>query len=225
MGDYSGVWAFDVGLPASRSISGAIMVIIPNVLGMCCYSPFLDNRGNSVRGVEFCKRLSARFHLHIFKHLVGGEKLGEHEHHDASKAQEKAMAAIMATIQAAAEGDTHALQEMVREGASMTVADYDYRTPLHLACGEGHWHTALFLLANGADPSAADRWGNTPLIDAQRGETEVHADLEVLLTMFEDAQQSEGHLSKRLVFETIRAAEERRGNRPQKGTSEQSLVV
>ena len=31
--------------------------VIPNVMGICLYSPLLDAMGNSVRGVQFCEEL------------------------------------------------------------------------------------------------------------------------------------------------------------------------
>jgi len=37
-------------------------------------------------------------------------------------------------------------------------ADYDKRTPLHLACSEGHMDIALLLLSHGADLDAVDRF-------------------------------------------------------------------
>lgn len=51
-------------------------------------------------------------------------------------------------------------------GASVTFCDYDRRTPLHLAAGEGHANVCALLIENGAEISAKDRWGNTALSDA-----------------------------------------------------------
>ena len=42
-------------MPAKSGVSGAIIVVIPNVMGMMLYSPPLDKYGNSVRGMQFCK--------------------------------------------------------------------------------------------------------------------------------------------------------------------------
>lgn len=32
-----------------------MLVVVPNVMGMCLYSPPLDALGNSCRGVQFCE--------------------------------------------------------------------------------------------------------------------------------------------------------------------------
>lgn len=69
MYDYSGQFAFNVGLPTKSGVSGSLMVVIPNVMGICCWSPNLDQFGNSVRGVQFCEELVSVFNFHQYDNL------------------------------------------------------------------------------------------------------------------------------------------------------------
>lgn len=80
MSDYSGTWSCTVGIPAKSGISGGIMLIVPNVMGIAIYSPKVDEKGNSVRGVEFCKKLAEVFSLSIFDQMMRtGDKVNLRE--------------------------------------------------------------------------------------------------------------------------------------------------
>lgn len=72
MYNFAGQWAYSVGLPAKSGVSGGIIAVVPNHLGIAVFSPLLDPRGNSVRGIAVCEELSRQFELHIFDSLAYG---------------------------------------------------------------------------------------------------------------------------------------------------------
>ncbi|XP_063355153.1 glutaminase kidney isoform, mitochondrial isoform X3 [Pelmatolapia mariae] len=69
MYDFSGQFAFHVGLPAKSGVSGGILLVVPNVMGIVCWSPPLDKLGNSVRGIQFCTDLVELFNFHNYDNL------------------------------------------------------------------------------------------------------------------------------------------------------------
>jgi glutaminase len=55
-------------LPAKSGVSGNVMMVVPSQrLAVVTYSPRLDATGNSVRGVEVCKRFVNEFGLHPYR--------------------------------------------------------------------------------------------------------------------------------------------------------------
>lgn len=71
MYDYSGEWTYSVGLPAKSGVGGGIISVVPRQAGIAIFSPPLDERGNSTRGVRVCEELSKLFRLHMFDVLMG----------------------------------------------------------------------------------------------------------------------------------------------------------
>ncbi|MDJ0729902.1 MAG: glutaminase A [Crocosphaera sp.] len=66
MYDFSGEWLYRIGLPAKSGVGGGIIAVLPAQFGIGIFSPPLDARGNSVRGIKVCEELSQRFKFHLF---------------------------------------------------------------------------------------------------------------------------------------------------------------
>ena len=66
MYDYSGEWAYRVGLTAKSGVGGGIMAVLPGMGGLGVYSPRLDHLGNSARGIAVCEDMSEDLGVHIF---------------------------------------------------------------------------------------------------------------------------------------------------------------
>lgn len=66
MYNYAGEWAYTVGLPAKSGVAGGVIAVVPGHFGICVYSPPVDERGNSVRGIRVCETLSRYSGMHIF---------------------------------------------------------------------------------------------------------------------------------------------------------------
>lgn len=69
MYNYAGEWAYTVGLPAKSGVSGGVIAVVPGQFGICVFSPPVDERGNSVRGIRVCEDLSRNTGMHIFETL------------------------------------------------------------------------------------------------------------------------------------------------------------
>ena len=67
MYDFAGEWAHEVGLPAKSGVGGGIVAVVPGMMGIGVYSPRLDKKGTSVRGLKVCQSLSATLHLNVFE--------------------------------------------------------------------------------------------------------------------------------------------------------------
>ncbi len=62
----SGEFAINVGFPAKSGVGGGIMAAVPGKMGIGVVGPSLDEKGNSIAGLEILKDLSKNLDLSIF---------------------------------------------------------------------------------------------------------------------------------------------------------------
>jgi len=166
MYDFSGQWAYDIGVPAKSGVGGCVYIVIPNVCGIAIWSPRLDAVGNSVRAVQAAKLLTQRFAFHNFEVFSGLVQTKLDPTLPKSSGKQKQLSELLF---AASQGDPAALEQQYQAGVDLFAVDYDKRGALHLAGTEGHVEIAQFLIHHAADKtklSPKDRWGGTPLSDA-----------------------------------------------------------
>lgn len=112
----------------------------------------------------------------------GGEKVVQVQSQDdsekvslvsaASQPYEKEIRTVIAACQAASSGHVRILELLIKKGININEGDYDKRTPLHVASAANQLETVRVLLDHGANVNPFDRWGSTPLNDAENKEIE-----------------------------------------------------
>jgi glutaminase len=165
MYDGSGEFSIHIGLPAKSGVGGAVILVVPRLMGICIWSPRLDPIGNSARGVDMAKRLAQTYRLHVYD---GSAERGDRTDPRVPAARLRARQTSRA-LRAASIGDLRTLQHLFDDQADLSRGDYDSRTPMHLAAAEGHLEVVRFLLAKNMGANRRDRWGGTPLSDAELG--------------------------------------------------------
>jgi glutaminase len=64
--DASGDFAFHVGLPGKSGVGGGIVAVIPKKMGLCVWSPALNEQGNSLAGTKALELFTTKTGLSIF---------------------------------------------------------------------------------------------------------------------------------------------------------------
>ena len=164
MYDYSGEFAFSVGLPAKSGVSGSLMLVVPNVMGISIYSPRLDKLGNSVRGVAFCKRLVAEYNFHNFDNVLSsGEKKDPRKPKYIDVIDQ-----VTELCTAAGDGNLEEIKVLNVNHIPLDGRDKQGRGALHMAVAEENINIVQYLIEHGVNLSAKDMSGSTPLSEAKR---------------------------------------------------------
>jgi len=162
MYDASGAFFQQVGLPAKSGVGGGVFLVIPQLMGICIFSPRLDKQGNSVRGIEMAKKITSKYLVHMFDGaMTNADRIDPRIPISRWRANSCGEA-----IWAASNGDIRTLERLASEQKDLSVGNSDMRTPLHLAAAEGQLEVVQFLLKQGVKP-VPDRWGGYGYFDAK----------------------------------------------------------
>jgi len=143
------------------------MTVIGFVFGNLMYAVHMDNSN------VISTRTAIKSYVQNSKHSKHRGSFEPHEDPEHDRTTD--------LIAAASKGDLETVRVLLSEEpaiersgtvlktlADINSGDYDHRTALHLAAGEGHLEICEELCARGADVNVVDRWGGRPLDDAIR---------------------------------------------------------
>lgn len=128
MYDYAGEWIYNIGMPAKSGVAGGIIAVLPGQLGIGVFSPPLDTRGNSVRGIRVCDAISRHCDLHLFNRPAMGR----------STIRLKFSGADLGSNRVRTPAETHALRQ---HGSGIKV--YQFQGNLTFTTTEAIVNTAL----------------------------------------------------------------------------------
>ncbi|XP_014247667.1 glutaminase kidney isoform, mitochondrial-like isoform X2 [Cimex lectularius] len=170
---FSGKSSFLMGNPGKSASSGAIMFVIPGVLGIALYSPKLNKEGISVRGLSFMKEFIRTQKFHMYANLTSRVKKkfpGRKNTLDECNTYCEMFSALA----------SHDIPKVVKLAATDMVhsKDNEKRTVLHVAAAMGYYELVKHIASKYTYlVNEKDRWGRTPLDYAKISGSHVVVDI------------------------------------------------
>ncbi|KAI5194523.1 hypothetical protein AUEXF2481DRAFT_71632 [Aureobasidium subglaciale EXF-2481] len=156
MYDAAGDWVSNVGFPAKSGVAGAIIGALPGQVGIATFSPKIDERGNSVRGVAMCEQLSRDMGLHMMdvSHVARSTVQtsvstlvdGEHENHNKNCERKVIVFKLRGAVRfPGAERLTRALSRELGESDPMDPGSGDHRNACAIVFSFRHVYSLNFI--------------------------------------------------------------------------------
>eukprot|EP00606_Chrysophyceae_sp_TOSAG23-5_P000886 GSChrysophyteH2.ASY1.ANO1.1060.1 assembled CDS len=158
MYDFSGQFSFQIGLPAKSGVSGAVMLCIPHVGGLCIWSPPLDKNGNSVKAVRFCQEFAQKTgnQYHMFNRLTQAALSAPIKIKEETRFSKEVY--VQRLLHGAAQFPMDEFVLLFEDIRVVSLGDFEKRTPLHLAAATGQVDIVRYILSLGVNPNPKDRY-------------------------------------------------------------------
>jgi glutaminase len=160
----SGEFSFKVGVPAKSTSEGAVLLVLPNVMGLCVVSPKVNHNGVSLGASHFCDMFGTEFNCHI----LSGTATSAAKQDPTLYHMQTDMELSQQLMFAAEKGELMTISALNQLGFSLDYTDYDYRSAAHIAACNNQHKALKYLQKKGANVNIRDRWGCSPLDEAKR---------------------------------------------------------
>jgi len=173
-GAMSGEFCFRIGVPAKSSSVGVLLLVVPNLIGICNFGKAVNEQGVSKAGLKLSFSMGDEFNFHALAgNCTTSAKLDPSLYHLQTDME------LCGNLHwAAKKGDISTLVYLRNLGFQLGYTDYDLRSPAHVAAASGRKNCLRYLHKNGVPIDEKDRWGNVPLDDAEKNG---HEDIAKLL--------------------------------------------
>jgi glutaminase len=134
-------------------------------MGIAVHSPKLSKSYNSRKGSTFLLKFIREFKYDDIDHIYSAAKISMIKNEDHGGTDESDNDSFH-LLYYAKQNKLREIRRSVAQGQDVNYADYDQRTPLHLAANYGNFDVVKYLVNHGAYCHIKDRFGNTPIDEA-----------------------------------------------------------